>query len=168
MNRRTIYLLLFTALCSAVAVACQEHLAVKMSEAVPPAFSFQASTFTHYKHLTFFIVIEVAPENQKLAAYEKTPVQNKTIWWIFPDDSQKGDFENLPSITYGKIPAGWNQTVPKNGEPPPTLIEGKVYEAGGPQVEVPWAHMRFTIRNGKAVRLPLYRDEFENHQNRSD
>ena len=87
-------------------------------------------------------------------------MENKPVWWIFPENGEKGDYENLSAIEYGKLPVGWTQKVPEHGAAPP-LVEGKVYEAGGPQIEVPWACMRFTIRNGKAVRLPLYREEFE-------
>jgi hypothetical protein len=138
-----------------------------MTESVPPTFSFDGSSFAHYKRADFFVVVEVAPENQKLPAYTYSPVEDKTIWWIWPDDSGDGELERLPAITYGKVPARWHQKVPEHGEPPP-LVEGKVYEAGGPQVSVPEAFMRFTIRNGKAVRLPLYQEEFENQKGGND
>lgn len=167
MYRRIAFPLILMTLCAAMVVACQQRLSIKMNEAIPPTFSFHAGPLTHYKHLTFFLVQEVAPENQKVPAYEKTSAENKTIWWIWPEDSEKGEFENLPAITYGKVPAGWTQKVPEQGEPPP-LVEGKVYQAGGPHVEVPSAVMRFTIRNGKAVRLPLYREEFENQKSGND
>jgi hypothetical protein len=150
----------FLAVLSVLAVSCNQPLSIKVSESIPPTFSFHASPFTHYKHLTFFIVIEVAPENEKLPAYSDTAVEDKTVWWIFPNEAAHGDYKNLPTITYGTVPTGWNQRVPARGGPPP-LIEGKIYQAGGPQIEVPWAVMRFTIRHGKVVRLPFYEDEFE-------
>ena len=158
MSRRLIFINIVTLLVASM-LACGKPLSISMNEDVPPTFSFHADAFTHYKHLTFFIVTEVAPENQKIPAYEKTLVENKTIWWIWPNDSEQGEFENLPAITYGKVPAGWIQKMPEQGGPPP-LVEGKVYQAGGPQIEVPDAVMRFTIRNGKAVRVPFYREEF--------
>ena len=160
MNRKIVYLFTLIIVLSTLSFACREHMTIKMSDAVPPTFSFQAGPLTHFKHLTFFIVVELAPGNEKIPAYEQPPVENKTIWWIFPEHSEQGAFENLPAITYGKAPPGWTQKVPERGEAP-ALVEGKFYEAGGPQVEVPWAYMRFTIRNGKAVRVPLYRNEFE-------
>ena len=140
--------------------ACQEHVTIKMSEAVPPVFTFQASRLTHFKHLSFFIVIELAPGNEKIPAYESPGVENKTIWWIFPEDSERGAYENLPEFTYGTVPPGWQQKTPEQGRPP-TLVEGKFYDAGGPQIEVPWGYMRFTIRDGKAVRVSMFREEFE-------
>jgi len=57
----TVLLILFAVL----SLGCQEHLTIKMSEAVPPVFTFQASRLTHFKHLSFFIVIELAPGNEK-------------------------------------------------------------------------------------------------------
>jgi len=147
-------------LLAALSLGCQEHMTIKMSEAVPPVFTFQASRLTHFKHLSFFVVIELAPGNEKIPAYESSLVKDKTLWWIFPEDSERGVYENLPEFTYGTVPTGWKQKTPEQGTPP-ALVEGKFYEAGGPQVEVPWAYMRFTIRNGKAVRVPMYREEFE-------
>ena len=163
MYHRILLLLVSMALCAIIAVACQQRMSMKMSDGSPPTFSFQASTFTHYKYLTFFVVSEVATENVKIPAYEKTAVENQIVWWIFPGDSEKGEFKNLPAITYGELPAGWTQKVPEQGKPP-LLVEGKVYQAGGPQIEVPDAVIRFTIRGGKAVRLPLYREEFESQK----
>ena len=160
MKRRLIPPAGLLVLFSALSLGCQEHMTIKMSEAVPPVFRFQASRFTHFKHLSFFIVIELAPGNEKIPAYETPPAENKTVWWIFPDDSEQGSYENLPQFTYGTLPPGWKQKTPEQGKPP-ALIEGKFYEAGGPQIEVPWGFMRFTIQNGKAVRVPLYREEFE-------
>jgi hypothetical protein len=61
---------------------------------------------------------------------------------------------NLPIVSYGKVPAGWTQKIPTQGEPPP-LVEGHVYEAGGPPVDSHLAYMRFTIRNGAFVQLPV-------------
>jgi hypothetical protein len=161
MNRKLIPPVISIILFSALSLGCQEHMTIKMRPAVPPVFTFQASRFTHFKHLSFFIVIELAPGNEKIPAYESPPVENKTIWWLFPEDSERSGYENLPEFTYGTVPHGWTQKTPDRGVPPPALVEGKFYEAGGPQIEVPWGHMRFTIRNGKAVRVPLYREEFQ-------
>ena len=160
MKRKLIPPAVLLMLLAALTLGCQEHMTIKMSEAVPPVFTFQAGTFTHFKHLSFFIVMELAPGNEKIPAYESPPVKNKTLWWIFPEDSLRSVYENLPEFTYGTVPPGWNQKTPEQGRPP-TLVEGKFYEAGGPQIEVPWSYMRFTIRNGKAVRVPMYRAEFE-------
>lgn len=159
-NRRVIARVLIVTLVSTLNFGCQQDMSIKMKETVPPVFTFQASPFTHYKHLTFFIVIELAPGNEKIPAYESPPAQDKTIWWIFPENAERGDYKNLSEITYGTVPSGWTQKTPVEGKPP-ALIEGRFYQAGGPQVEIPWGTMRFTIRDGKAVRVPMYREEFE-------
>lgn len=166
MNRRFTSLSI-AALLLASLPSCKP-LSIEMSEAVPPTFSFDGGRFAHYKRADFFVVVEVAPENQKLPAYAHSPVEDKIIWWIWPDDYRDGELENLPAITYGTVPAGWHQRVPEGGGPPPPLVEGKVYEAGGPQISVPEAVMRFTIRNGKVVRLPLYQEESDKQQSGED
>jgi len=80
------------------------------------------------------------------------------IWQIWPDSYEKGNVENMPIVTYGKVPAGWTQKIPSQGEPP-VLIEGVIYQAGGPAIDSHLAYMRFTIRDGKLETLPLDDDE---------
>jgi hypothetical protein len=65
MKRKLILPAVLLILFAALSLGCQEHMTIKMSEAVPPVFTFQASRFTHFKHLSFFIVIELAPGNEK-------------------------------------------------------------------------------------------------------
>ena len=105
---------------------------------IPPTFSFTGGQFAEYRHLHFFFV------------HDETT--NQTIWQIWPDRYESGDAGNLPVVVYGKVPAGWTQRIPAQGEPP-VLLEGHVYEAGGPPTDSHLAHMRFTIRNGEMVRL---------------
>jgi len=65
MKRKLIPPAVLLMLLAALTLGCQEHMTIKMSEAVPPVFTFQASRLTHFKHLSFFIVIELAPGNEK-------------------------------------------------------------------------------------------------------
>jgi hypothetical protein len=124
-----------------------------MDDNVPPSFSFSAGPFAECcRHLMFLNVYEIPPENQNLPWTEPKPKENVVLWQVWPKGSNV--VEDLPVITYGKVPPGFIQKIPESGAPPP-LVEGKIYEAGGPAVEVPDAYMRFTIRNGKAVRLPI-------------
>ena len=145
MLRRRAHLLGFIILIS-VSVACAPPT-IHVSDKLPPTFSFTGSRFAEHKYVDFFVVTEVKPETQQRSN------EVKALWWIWPNDSQHGTLENLPVITYGQVPSGWHQQIPAQGEPPP-LEEGKVYQAGGPEISVPEAVMRFTIRNGKPVRLP--------------
>lgn len=57
---------------------------------------------------------------------------------------------DLPHITYGRVPAGFTQKIPAQGAPAP-LVEGKIYEAGGPSSGANMNVFRFTIQNGSAV-----------------
>jgi hypothetical protein len=153
---RLLGLLLFTCVLS----ACGEPPTIHVEGKIPPTFSFTGSRFAEYRHLHFFIVVELGSGNEKLPSDAGAPNIDKTLWQIWPDASEKGDVENLPAVTYGSVPVGWTQKIPDQGGPSP-LVEGKVYEAGGPQIDSHKAYMRFTIRGGKVVRLPLYRDEFD-------
>jgi len=76
------------------------------------------------------------------------------IWQIEPGIGPEREIENLPPITYGVVPPGFSQALPVNGSPP-KLVEGKTYEAGGPGVMVPRGVLRFSVRDGKAVRASI-------------
>src|SRR5262245_46568171 len=112
--------------------------AIQSDGKVPPTFRFTGGQFAEYRHLHFFFV------------HDET--MDQTIWQIWPDNYESGDAGNLPVIPYGRIPGGWSQKIPAQGEPP-TLVEGHVYEAGGPATDSHLGHMRFSIRNGAFVRL---------------
>jgi hypothetical protein len=62
--------------------------------------------------------------------------------------------DRTPAITYGKIPQGWHQTKPKDDDPP-RLVEGKVYEAGCPAASAGAGRIRFIIRDGQAMKVPI-------------
>ena len=117
--------------------ACKS-VAIQSDGKMPPTFSFTGGQFAEYRHLHFFFV------------HDETT--NQTVWQIWPDRYENGDAGNLPVVTYGKVPAGWTQKMPALGEPSP-LVEGHVYEAGGPATDSHLGQMRFTIRNGAFVRL---------------
>jgi len=117
----------------------------------PPRFHYGGKDY-----LEFFVVEEIAPGNQNVPDVEQDTDKNKTLWWIFPKDSSAGKVRNLPTITYGIVPHNFVQKVPAQGAPPP-LVEGKIYEAGGPAVSLRKGRLRFTIRDGKAVQIPIPR-----------
>lgn len=124
--------------------SCGEGLVISMDEELPPTFRYRGNRFAECcKHLNFFVVNEVSLVN---------PAENKSVWWIRPSETAMTDADNLPAITYGKVPEGWRQTVPEQGGPPP-LVEGTTYEAGGNFHSGSDAHLRFIIRDGKAVKL---------------
>ena len=95
------------------------------------------------------MVEEVPPENQTVHWLQSKPRENIVLWQVWAEGDNSG---HVPEITYGKVPPGFIQKVPQSGEPP-ALVEGKVYDAYGPPTLVPETYVRFTIRDGRAVRL---------------
>ena len=72
------------------------------------------------------------------------------LWKIRPKGDNK--ISKLPSITYGIVPDGFVQVTPASGAPPP-LIEGKVYDFGGPADNANGGSIWFTIQGGKSVEV---------------
>jgi hypothetical protein len=146
MRRPALYLGFALILLVCSVSSCGEGLVISMDENLPPTFKYKGNRWAECcTYLNFFVVNEVSADN--IASKEK-----KNLWWIWPKESSNGEHDNLPGFTSGKVPDGWKQTVPEHGEPPP-LVEGKTYEAGGNFHSGQDAHLRFTVRNGKAVRL---------------
>jgi hypothetical protein len=145
--------LLLMLLVSSTLVACNSEITLSMNDNVPPTFSFSGD-FSHVNYLDFFIVKEVATENLNVPYTEQNPQKNIVIWQIWPKGTSEGTLKELPPITYGVVPDGFTQKVPEKGHPP-ALIEGKVYEAGGPPVILRKGFIRFTIRDGKAINIPI-------------
>jgi hypothetical protein len=136
------------------ALACKS-LTISTNDKVPPTFDFTAGRFAEGpSYLRFLHVQEIPPENQNVPWSATLPKENIRVWEIVPKEGNYVEAANLTPITYGQAPAGWIQKFPDQGDAP-ALVEGHVYEVGGPQAEVPHAYMRFTIRNGKTVRIPI-------------
>ncbi len=127
--------------------ACDEpNLRIAMDEQVPPTFNFSGNG-----SLAFFVVIEIAPDNLNASGPYLDPRKNRVLWDIRPKGGEEAQAP-LPAITYGQVPPGFIQKIPDAGQPSP-LSEGKVYQAGGPPVEVPHGYVRFMIQNGKSITL---------------
>jgi hypothetical protein len=133
------------------AISCRSDVTISMTTDIPPVFSFERG---HVNYLDFFMVKEIAPENQNLPYMRQDTEKNIVLWQIWPRTSADGRIDNLPTITYAQVPGGFVQKVPDEGAPA-ALVEGKVYEAGGPPVTMSRGFLRFVIRNGKAVRVPI-------------
>jgi len=138
------------ALALGLSLSACHGLKVSMDGQVPPTFNFSRGFAECCDYLRFFSVYEIPPENQNLPWNAQTPKEDIHLWRIVPN----GGARYLPAITYGKVPPDCTQEVPNGGEPP-LLLEGHVYQAGGPPVEVRGTLIRFTIRDGKAVRIPI-------------
>ncbi len=118
-------------------------LSVSINDTNPPVFTFSAGQFAECcDRLAFFVVYEAGAGKD----------DERVLWKIQPKPGTDNSAKRLPSITYGEVPAGFEQIIPGTGAAP-ALQEGKVYAASGPRVEVPNAFVRFRLQNGKAVRM---------------
>jgi hypothetical protein len=126
-----------------LAVAGCRSLSISVNDTNPPVFTFSAGEFAECcTHLAFLVVYEVDAGTDK----------ETVIWKIRPKSGTDNSAKGLPPITYGQVPAGFEQLIPSVGTAPP-LQAGKVYEASGPRIEVPEAFVMFRIENGKAIRI---------------
>jgi hypothetical protein len=127
--------------------ACEIDMSVAVDGKNPPTFKLSGSGNLH-----FFIISEVAPENLKRLPIERNSDKDTVLWEIWPNNLsfEQTRIWKLPAITYGKIPQGFIQKIPVNGEPP-SLVEGKMYSAGGPAANANGGFVLFTIRNGETV-----------------
>lgn len=116
---------------------CERRMTVTINAANPPTFQLSGSG-----RLIFFTVYE--------PVQGRPSINDPKMWEIRPTDENL--ISKLPNITYGVIPPGFKQTIPTAGIPPP-LVEGKVYNAGGPAFEADGGSIRFTIKDGKPVEI---------------
>lgn len=123
-------------------VACERDMTISVrNEANPPSFKLSGSG-----RLLFFTVFEVQRDR-------RPSIDDAKLWEIRPTNQDL--ISTLPEITYGVVPPGFDQTIPQGGPPPP-LVEGKLYQAGGPALEASGGSIRFIIKDGKAVvELPV-------------
>ena len=142
LNVRLVYKTLVTAVMFLFVgglTACEKALTIAVTkDSNPPSFKLSGTG-----RLFFLAIWEVADANTP-------PGKDSAIWEIRPNDEDRIAY--LPEITYGAVPTGFNQTVPRSGGPPP-LVEGKTYEAGGPGLDADGGWIRFMIKNGKTVVL---------------
>jgi hypothetical protein len=118
-------------------VACERDMTIAVTrDSNPPTFRLSGSG-----RLFFFTVYEASRDRP-------SSIDDAVLWKIQP--TQKDLISKLPEITYGVVPPGFAQTEPKTGTPPP-LVEGKLYEAGGPALEANGGGIRFTIKDGKVI-----------------
>jgi hypothetical protein len=140
-------LVMFIAIVS-LSLACEVDTKVSIDGRNPPTFTFDGTGY-----LSFFTVEEIAPENQNVPDVEQDRAKNRTVWSIWPSQPLKTPMKKTAPITYGQVPTGFYQKIPQDGQPP-TLTEGRVYEAGGPAASANGGYVRFVVRDGKTVELP--------------
>ena len=137
--RRAVHIAL-TLAASAGLLACERDMTILVrNDSNPPIFKLSGSG-----RLIFFKVSE-AQRGQP------SPTDHPAMWEIRP--TEENLISQLPEITYGVVPPGFTQLVPNTGTPPP-LVEGKLYQAGGPAFNANGGSIRFVIKDGKAVVEP--------------
>lgn len=130
--------------------ACYERdMTVAVGELVPPTFKLDGSG-----NLVFFSVTEIGTENQRKVPIERDPDKNTILWQISPSglSSEARVVRRLSPITYGVVPEGWTQKTPASGKPP-ELVEGRVYQAGGPATNGNGGFSWFKIQEGKVITI---------------
>jgi hypothetical protein len=128
--------------------ACFERdLKVSVDGKIPPTFNLSGSG-----NLNFFVVMEVPPQNQTQKV-QRSSDNNIVLWKIAPRNIENS-IRKLSPITYGRLPVGFAQLVPSNGEPT-ALIEGKIYEVGGTAYNSNGGFIWITVRDGKIFRVPM-------------
>lgn len=142
---------LFPLLACLLSACFEEGMTLTLDGNAPPTFTMSGSG-----NLSFFTVIEIASKDQKLTSYERDPDKDKVLWEIWPNNLSYEDrrIRRLSPITYGQIPVGFIQKTPRDGVVP-TLVEGKIYEAGGPASNAHGGFIRFIIRDGKSIEVPM-------------
>jgi hypothetical protein len=113
-------------------------MGIKIDGKNPPTFTLSGSG-----NLVFLSLGEVRDN-------KPPPLGAPDLWKIRPGVNNK--ISKLPSITYGIVPDGFIQVVPASGAPAP-LMEGKVYEFGGPADSAGGGSIWFTIQGGKSMEV---------------
>ena len=135
---RRLRLLIFVGLLSSS--SCN-GLRVYVSDKTPPSFTFDVGTLAECcTDLAIFAVFEEDSDRQLWRIVAKTIVtRNQT---------------DALTIQYGQVPDQFVQEIPESGAPP-QLVPGKPYVAvAGAPSYVPWARVRFIIKDNKIVKLP--------------
>jgi hypothetical protein len=121
-----------------ITTGCERDMRIKIDGKNPPTFTLSGSG-----NLVFLSLGEVHNNNPP-------PLGVPDLWKIRPNGNNK--ISKLPNITYGIVPDGFTQVIPASGTPPP-LVEGKVYDFGGPADNANGGSIWFTIQGGKSVEV---------------
>jgi hypothetical protein len=109
--------------------SCERDTRVAIHESKnPPTFSLSGNG-----HLNFFWVSEVDPPQTIPKDAQTMNARDRILWQIWPRKIQC-------------------TAIPAQGAPAP-LVEGKIYEAGGPSSGANMNVFRFTIQDGRAVEM---------------
>ena len=119
-------------------IGCESHTyEISVDDKVPPTFKLRADD-----PLYFVRILKYPLEHET-----DTAGNEGGIWQI----EHKGRWHKIPDvITYGIVPDGFIQKVPKDGSAPPALKEGEEYMFFAPTTGMFHGKV-FKIENGKTV-----------------
>jgi hypothetical protein len=146
--------LLLFAILALLMAGCKTNITLSMDGHDPPRFKFDRH-WSEVNAFPFFIVKELHPDNEKAQFADQHDEKNTVLWKIVPKPASRGaGIDDLPTITYGELPIGFQQEVPNIGQPS-RLVEGKIYEASGAPSLMPGARVRFVLKDSRIVQVPL-------------
>jgi len=144
-NKPTLGKLLFILLFLLIAENCGPFPAGRITLTTaqsPPSFEFSGR-----KSVDFIQVLGPYPISPERANQPET--QHLDLWRISPPGHQPVFLSEVPRITYGQLPTGWEQDAPKAGPPPP-IKDGAVYYVSAIlSPEGGQLHMCVLIREGQ-------------------
>ena len=132
-----IALLLIATLCCGD--ACERDTKISVEEGNPPTFKLSGNG-----NLAFLAVTDDSPN--------KVEKRSSQILWKIIPQSGKSEIGQLPPITYGKVPPGFTQEIPKLGAPPPLIAE-RFYQVSAPTSNAHGDWIFFMIRDGAATKV---------------
>jgi hypothetical protein len=135
---RVIIVLLLAALFSS---ACERDTRLIIEEGNPPGFVMSGSGTLGFLRIR-------GPKKQREAVGEDASI----YWEIEPkDEDSDRNVGRLSPITYGKVPDGYTQVYPEQGQAAPPLVEGERYNIRIATNNANGVNKSFEIRQGKAV-----------------
>ena len=139
-----------------VVVNCGASSGLFVSGGNTPSFRIRRSSFAEVRIFPIFIVMQLHSDNETLAPLQEDLAKNRGLWKIVadPKSAKTSALEEIETIEYGKIPAGFVQEVPAQGLPE-NLQENQIYEAIGPLSLLGNAAVRFKIIDGQVVNIAM-------------
>ena|GEM_PF-6600164 len=112
----------------------------------PPTFEFKGRLNLEYIHIVGPYSVE---HRRFLLPNGRYSLDGNEIWSISPPHHRFIPINSALRITYGQLPAGWEQDLPKARAPAP-LVEGSAYYISAELDEGRRLNMCVLIKDGKA------------------
>lgn len=129
-------------------LGCERNPKVTIEYAAPPRFLLSGPGTLNY-----FVIS--GPDLERDAANRQgdrdyLPLRND-YWKLIPSETARNKpLDEIGSIVYGQVPAGFIQVLPEHGPPPP-LVEGDLYNVHLEPNNSYSFNTFFSIRDGKVL-----------------